>query len=586
MIEGYFYNCISCDKVLYLLYDNVLEWVVIIFSKLKQQFSFIDIFLFVSVILIGGFNEFAGCILSIILTIYIFLKLKNNKQLTIKLNPLSISISLICLMYAVSILWAVDSGMAFIGFLKFLPLVLFLVAIWQTKQINFETLLPYFSAVTVILSVICMLIPFTAHYFSVADRLAGFFQYPNTFALFLLVSELVLLGKEKFKLIDFICLCVLIFGILYTGSRTVFLIAIVSNAAMIIYKFRKALSKKYVLIGIGCAVLVCAAIVIINPRGILDRYLSISLTESTFVGRILYWVDALPLLLKYPFGMGYLGYNFIQGTIQTGWYNVRYAHNDFLQLALDVGIIPLAVFVFAIIKSLVKKGIPFYKRVSILSICAHSFFDFDLQFLAMFFLTILLLSHSDGKIITLKKQRNILGCVLATLLIVNVYMAVHLSLAFFEQNIAADKLYPFNTDVKISMLETEKDLSQANSIADEILKQNTASYIPYSIKAKYYYSVGDFNMMIQSKRTVFEHNPFEYKEYEEYCQMLINGISLYQKMGDNQSVQFCQQELVNTKETLEKNINSLSELGKKIDDIPSSELPEEILFYISKIEKE
>ncbi len=559
---------------------------IVIFSNLKQQFSFIDIFLFASVILIGGFNEFAGCILAIALLVYIFLKIKNNKQLIVLINPLSVAISLICLMYGVSALWAVDSGMAFIGFLKFLPLTLFLIAIWQTKRINFETLLPYFSSVVVVFSVIGMLIPFTAHYFSVADRLAGFFQYPNTFALFLLISELILLGKEKFKIADFVCLCIIVFGILYTGSRTVFLIAIAANIAMVIYRFRKALSKKYVLIGAACALLVCVAVVIINPRGVLDRYLSISLTESTFVGRILYWVDALPLLLKYPFGMGYLGYSYIQGTVQTGWYNVRFAHNDFLQIALDVGIIPLAVFVFAIVKSIVKKGVPFYKRIAVLSICAHCVFDFDLQFLSMFFMTILLLDHSDGKTVTLKKQRSTLCAALFALLVVNVYMASHLTLAFFEQNVIADKMYPFNTDVKISMLETEKDLTRANTIADEILNQNSASYIPYSIKAKYYYSIGDFNQMIQAKRTVFENNPFEYKEYDEYCQMLINGISLYQKMGDTQSVQFCQQELINTKNTLEQNINSLSELGKKIDDIPTAQLSEEILFYISKIEKE
>jgi len=91
--------------------------VIIIFDKLKQHFSFADIILFLSVILIGSFNEFAACILSAVLCVYIFLKLKKEKKINIKINVLSISITLICLMYGITILWAVDSGMAFIGFL-------------------------------------------------------------------------------------------------------------------------------------------------------------------------------------------------------------------------------------------------------------------------------------------------------------------------------------------------------------------------------------------------------------------------------------------------------------------------------------
>lgn len=558
---------------------------VIIISKYTKQFSFADIILLISVLLIGSFNEFVGCILSIVLTVYIFFRLKSSKKLTIKLNALSVSIALICLMYGITALWAIDSGMAFIGFLKFLPLTLYLITIWQDQKPSVEIWLPYFSATMVLVSTIGMHIPFTSQFFSVANRLSGFFQYPNTFALFLLVAELVLFGKERFKIQDFLCLALIVFGLLYSGSRTVFIIAIAANIAMLVHKFKKALFNKYVLIGIGGVAAMGIVVFLVNPD-ILSRYLSISLTESTFVGRILYWVDALPLLLKYPFGMGYLGFNYIQNSIQTGYYNVRYVHNDFLQLALDVGIIPTAIFIFAIIKSIFKKDSPFYKRVAVVSICAHSFFDFDLQFLSIFFLLILLLDHSSKKTIVIKKRRGVLNGALLVLLVINIYMGIHLSLAYFEQNTAADKLYPYNTDVKIALLENEDDLAKANEISDDILKQNTSTPIPYSVKAKYYYSIGDFNSLIETKRIVIQKNPFKYYEYEEYCYMLINGITLYQKSGDTQSVEYCQQELINVKNALATNLSTLSELGKKIDMQPQSSLPDDILYYISTIEKE
>ncbi len=562
---------------------------VIILGKLKNQLCFADAVLIISSLIIGAFNEFASCIISLILSVYLLVKIFRSKQLDIKINISGISLVLICFMYGLSCLWAIDSGMAFIGFLKFLPILLFLLTVWQSKTINFETWLPYFASGMVLISTIGMHIPYISQFFTVAERLAGFFQYPNTFALFLLVSELVLFKKQKFKIPDFICIAILIFGLLYTGSRTVFLISIAANLAMAVYRFKKAFKTKAFLISAAVFIVACAGIFLIilsASPDVLKRYLSISFTESTFVGRILYWVDALPLLLKYPFGMGYLGYSYMQGSIQTGWYSIRYVHNDFLQLALDIGVIPTALFMFAIIKNIFYKGTPFYKKVAIVSICAHSFFDFDLQFIAVFFLLILLLDNENGKTITIKKNTVILRSILILLAALNLYMGSHLVLAYFEQNNAAETLYPFNTDVKISSLETQSDLEIANSTADEILKQNTSSFIPYSVKAKYYYSIGDFNSLIQTKRMVFELNPYEYTEYEEYCQMLINGISFYQKLGDNASIKYCQQELINTKKTLEQNINSLSPLGKKIKDQPTAELPDEILYYITQIEKE
>ena len=76
--------------------------------------------------------------------------------------------------------------------------------------------------------------------------------------------------------------------------------------------------------------------------GIFRRVLSLSFTESTFVGRFLYYMDALPQILRRPFGMGYMGYYYDQLSVQTGVYSVMYLHNDLFQLVLDTGWIPAA----------------------------------------------------------------------------------------------------------------------------------------------------------------------------------------------------------------------------------------------------
>ena len=553
-------------------------------SELKK-YNFIDFLLLCSLVLLGGFNEYISCFLSVFLTGYLLYKIFKNNSIHIKINLMNISVALISVMYGLTAFWAIDSGMAFIGFLKFLPLLLYLISIWQTNKSDFEYILPKFAAILVCISVIGFNIKFTSSFFSVAGRLAGFFQYPNTFAIFLLVCELFLLSKNKFKIADYVCLLVLVFGLLYTGSRTVFVLAILSNIVLLLYKFRNGLNQKLFLIIVALFVAVSIVVFLFN-KDLFSRYLSISLHESTFAGRILYWVDSIPLLLKYPFGMGYLGYNYIHSSIQTGVYTVRYIHNDFLQLLLDIGWIPTILFIVAIFKFLLDRKILFHKKLIIATICLHSFFDFNFQFISIFFIILLIINEQQGKKIIINKSLAFLSFSLIVLLILNLYMFLHLSLSHFNQNKFADSLYPWNTENKIAMLEKTTDINIANEIADAILKQNQHSYIPYSVKAKYFYSKGNFSLLFENKHIVFQKNPFGYEEYEEYCQMLLNGIYLYGQIGDINSIKYCQEELINTKNKLVNNIERLSYLGEQITDQPKTELPKEILDYINKIEKE
>lgn len=553
-------------------------------SKL-MSIGFADFIMLACLIFIGGFNEYIACALSVIISAYLIFKLIKNKQISIKINLLTISVALICVMYGITALWAVDFGMALIGFLKFLPLVLFLITICQNAELKYERLLPFFAAITVIISVIGMHIEYTKEFFSVAGRLAGFFQYPNTFALFLLVCELMVLKNEKLKIIDIAVLVVLIAGLLYTGSRTAFVLAIIANIVLIVYKFRKGLKKKYIFIAFGAFAIIAAVVFIFN-KDILTRFLSISVSESTFIGRILYWVDALPLILKYPFGMGYLGYSYIQTSIQTGVYTVRFVHNDFLQLILDIGIIPTALFVAAIVKYLFNKNISFYNKIIVAAICAHSFFEFNLQFLIIWFILLLLFDEQPGKEIILKKNISIIGAVLGLFFAAALYMGIHLGLSYFGATAIADRMYPYNTDNKISILEITKDVEYANDVSDDILKQNKHSFIPYTMKSRYSYANGDFASLIEYKRKAIELNPFNYNEYEQYCQMLINGATLYERYGDLTSAKYCKQELILTKIKLEKIPYLQSSLGKLIKDQPKTELSEKMVEYITNCEKE
>ena len=548
----------------------------------QKKISIPDIILLASIVLVGGFHEYISCALVIAQSVYLLLRLRKANTLRIRKDLWSLAVGVLCAAYGLTCLWAVDRGMAFVGFLKFLPVGLYLLCIWQEE--NGRTVLfwlPYAGATAAVISAVGMQFSVAERYFAVAGRFAGFFQYPNSFAVFLLVCELLLLKKPGKKLWDYGVLAVLVVSILYTGSRTAFVVAVLANASMLF-----AVAGKKLRLALLAALGLCLGAVLLlatNENSILNRYLSISLGESTFVGRLLYYVDALQLLLKYPFGMGYMGYFYTQGAVQTGVYSVVYIHNDFYQFLLDAGWIPGGLLLWAVIRWLLKKHIALTDKIIVGAVCLHSLLDFDLQFISLFMLLALLLDDAQAPWLEIKKLTGIRVAAGAAA-VVCLYMGTALALAHWNARELSDTLYPFNTQNKIAMLEKAEELSQAQALADEILATNKHYYPPYSIKAKACYSIGDFAGVIRYKNEVFRLQRFAYPEYEEYCQMLINGIALYEKAGEFQSAQICKQELKAADQRLRDSANALSALGKKIKDQPVLQLPESIRTYIDGLE--
>jgi len=551
-----------------------------------NNIGFVPIIFWLSLICVGLFHEYISCGVGIAMSIWLFFKFKREKQIRFQINITTVSLGILVLFYLASALWAVDSGMAFIGFLKFLPVVLFLLCILQKKGSvdRIVESLPCVAAVMTLLSMVCMYVPVLEHYFNVANRLAGFFQYPNTFAIFLLVSELILLNKEKYQQWDSVYLLIIVGGILFTGSRTVFVLALLSN--MLVFLFFK--NKKIRIFGILCIIFGVAIVFLselfLEESGIFGRLLQISLSESTFVGRILYYTDAFPLILKHPFGLGYMGHYYMQQSIQTGVYSVQFIHNDFLQIMLDVGWIPCLLFMAAIVESFLDKKNSGCRKLILLVLVLHSCFDFNLQFVAMCFLLMLFLNYDSGKEVILKNT-TVWRTGMVMFAVIFLWGGTSLFLYHAKQYEIAEKLYPWNTQNQTKLLTVTKDVETLNKLADEIIERNQYVPIAYSVKATYAYSQGDFENLIKYKNIVFEKAPFQYSEYEEYCYMLINGIGLYRKAGDVASADVCEQELIRTYEKVMSLDDRLSEFGRKIKDQPVTELPEDIVRYVNALEE-
>lgn len=160
----------------------------------------LQMFLFLSPFLYGGFFEWAACAYSVFLIGYLLYCGWKAGMFAIHGNLTLLSITVLVIFYALSSFWAVDHGMAIFGFCRFLPFFLFAVAAMQVEPAERENLLqmiPLSGGVMAVLSFALGQISALRNLFFVNHRLAGFFQYPNTFALFLLAGVIILVGDGR-----------------------------------------------------------------------------------------------------------------------------------------------------------------------------------------------------------------------------------------------------------------------------------------------------------------------------------------------------------------------------------------------------
>lgn len=552
----------------------------------KATLFFLKSTLFVIPFLTGLYYEWQSCLLTILLAVYLCIYLKVCGRLTITLCPAFLATVVITLAYGISALWAVDSGMALLGFAKFLPLPLFAILLMQLSQNEREQCLAVLPLSGVVSTLVALGLSWSSAltaWFEVNGRLAGFFQYPNTYALFLLLCFIILAQSEKLGGKQILYIAVLLGGILLSGSRSVFILLILLIPLLCIVAKQK---KIFRIATISMVTLVISmALIYAFTTGNLTgatRFLTTSMTSSTLLGRILYCKDALPVIIKNPFGLGYMGYYFTQGTFQTGVYSVAYIHNELLQLLLDIGWIPPACLVYAVIKSFLEKNIGITHRLIIVAVCLHCMLDFDLQFLAIFFVFMMCLDWNSGKEYWFTTR--VLGlATLAVIACIGLYFGSVNALHVLGRSQMAVSLFPYYTNAQLALL-TEADTVQIMEVqADAILSHNKSCALAYSAKANAAYAVGDFEHMIFYKENAIVCAKYSLEEYLSYFDMLQIGIALYTEAGDTYSANYCRERLLAIPNMLETVLQKTDSLAWRITDKPKLELPVEYITSIQAI---
>lgn len=558
-------------------------------KKFFNDTNFLKLFLFFSVFLVGGYHLAVSCFLSILLLIFLVYKSFSQKDFcVIKPNAALAGVGLIVFSYLVVTLWAVDKGAAIYGFFKILPVGLFaaVLSIYDkgTREEIIEAV-PYAAVSNGVLAYGLSFIPGLSGYFLVADRLGGFFQSPNVFAVFCLAGIVVLLTAEKITIKKLVITALLVLLIFLSGSRTVFVFLIVTIVALLFKIKNKAVKLTLLGIIVGAIGISIIAVVVTGSVQTLGRFLTISLESSTLLGRILYYIDAIPVILKNPFGLGYYGYYFTQGSFQTGVYAVTFVHNSVLQYCLDIGIVPAIVFVALIGASFFSKNTGFRQRLIIFVVFGHSLFDFDMEFTAILLLLVSVLNFDLMKKPGINVNSYLLTAVSVVFVIFSVYFGLVNSLYLFGEYKAVDKIYGHDTICKMHLITNEKNETTLLKYADEIIEENGYLAIAYDVKANASYKKGDFKKVMEYKSKAIECARYSIEEYTDYCEKLVVGILLYSDVKDDKSAERCKKELVDLADKLESVKAETNPLAWKIQDKPELELSDEYMKMIEEYEQ-
>ena len=191
----------------------------------KTEIRILQIFLGGISLLFGGFYEYTSYLSGIFLCLFLLWLWKRRGQLSFCFNITGIALAVLCLGYGLAVFWGVDRGMSFLGFLKVIPLLLFLLTAMQfTVQEKAEILkaVPWTGLLILGISMGAFVTGIGKSVFFLSGRLGGSFQYSNTMALYFLLGMVILFYLEKKRgRYRFFVFC-LYMGILFTGSRSVF----------------------------------------------------------------------------------------------------------------------------------------------------------------------------------------------------------------------------------------------------------------------------------------------------------------------------------------------------------------------------
>lgn len=545
------------------------------------EYHFLEWIILLSPFLFGGYFPWTSSLISIAL-IVLLVRIMHCGTFRKSASPVFLTAAAIVLFHLAGMLWGTDRGMALVGAIQFLPLPLFVLAVEQLQPEQRGMLIhkmPYAAGIMVILSFCLSRIPLLESWFLTLGRQGGFFQYPNTYAVYLLLAVVLVLFGGSLRFGPLPWLIVLVLGIAFSGSRTVTALLF---PVLIVYLFwEKSRKRRVVVLGLFALLLAGGAVYVIITGNYthIGRLLTTTLHSTELLSRAVYVQDALPVIFRHPLGLGYAGYHWLQGSFQTSLYSVRFVHNELLQLMLDVGWIPALLFLWALYRAFRSGTGGFLRKLLLSVLCLHCLLDFDTQFVSIALLLFLWLDAEPQASRSLKNPHlGILPLLGAALLSLWIGLS---SFASYTGNLsAAVRIYPGNTQAMADLL-PECSEQELEPLADRILRLNDSVALAHDAKARTLFSSGSITGMREHKLEAIHLAKYYLPEYLDYFDYLRYSYDLYLQQGDQSSAQWCLDQLREIPEMLEDVKSNTSRLGWMIGDLLSLDLPKDYVKWLS-----
>lgn len=504
-------------------------------EKKSFEFYLLSAFLVIFPFLVGGYYSFYQAFVGIALMVVLFVALLRNKELKIQIGLSSITIVVITLLYLVVKLWALDKSMSIYGFVRMLCVALFMLNIWQIEKDERKSLIYIIPYSAVIMSVFSFALGQIAglrsRFFDEIGDLHGTFEYANAYAQFMLIALIVLILKPHKKSVvlgvDIACAIISAVGLYLSNSRAVQLIA-VAMLVVIIYGFilTKLKSKKQRCIYFVGTVITCAAvIVVLFSLGIHTKIYNYITTDGSMVERYLYYKDALFYALKHPFGKGEYAFYYAQPEFQSAYYYAIDVHNDYLQMMVEIGIIPTLLFVVMIVYNLVSKEVGYVEKAVLLAMAIHCLIDYDLKFAVLWFVLVLCLKEEKEKLFSVNG-----ALIPAVISIVIILFNGVLGLSSYYNYAGMhnkSNYYYKNTSSMLIQMQSTNDQQTGYELANDILKKNDSIFEANNVLSNIYAANQRYDEAVEQMELVLKKNPRDMKQYEKYIDLCAEAEEYY-----------------------------------------------------------
>lgn len=537
-------------------------------------------FIFIgALILFGGFYDWNVALIGILVCLCALL-LNYGKQGGYKKEKKWIFwIPEIILVFQIAVsFWAVDRSTNTAGIMRGIVILLWMHVCLQWSsdiRIQMICMIPNLGSVMVILASAAFLIDKSRRLFWRAERLGGFFQYANTCALFLLLGIIIhsfvwedKKGKKNRKKwwLGVGKTAILMIGILLTGSRSILIIGVLWGIIHSIY--HRCFRTVFICVIAGVGIISGLYYVFIGGgTQNISRIFTVMSSNSTLYGRILYDIDGISILCRYPMGLGYLGYHYVQHAFQTGVYTVRYVHNDILQIGLDYGVIPLLLFMIYMVWQIMKGNQTKGEKTILAVIFSASLLDFHMQYIIIDFIIVLCLDQG-----TRSKQRraerieNGIGFI--AMLLGFIYCFIPYYAVYKGMYQKTLRFMPDHTEALCMAMEETNDKNVACAYAERILRQNQHITEAYNVKAYAAAMDGDIESVMENQDEVLRLEKYDIERYRAYDQLLEQMEMQYLNIENEQFAVQIQEKRADIREQLKEVREHTNPIAYRLRDVP------------------